>query len=44
MSAKWPPAPRAGLTANKDVIMAEKCHDLNRQAGRAGGDYDEDFR
>ena len=44
MSTKRPPAPKAGLTAKKGVIMAEKCRDLNRQTGCAGGDYDEDFR
>jgi hypothetical protein len=44
MTANRPPAPTAKLTANKDVIMEEKRRDLNRQAGRAGGVYDEDCR
>jgi len=44
MTANRPSAPKAGLTTNKGVIMEEKCRDLNRQAGRAGGDYDEDCR
>ena len=44
MTANRPLALTAGRTANKDVIMEEKRCDLNRQAGRAGGDYDEDCR
>ena len=44
MTANRPSAPKAGLTTNKGVIMEEKRRDLNRQAGRAGGGYDEDFR
>ena len=44
MTANRSPAPKAGLTANKGVIMEEKRRDLKRQAGRAGGVYDEDCR
>jgi hypothetical protein len=36
MTANRAPAPKAGLTANKGVIMEEKRRDLNRQTGRAG--------
>jgi hypothetical protein len=44
MTANRSPASTARLTANKGVIMEEKRRDLNRQTGRAGGDYDEDCR
>jgi hypothetical protein len=44
MAANQAPVPKTGLTVGKNVIMEEKRRDLNRQAGHAGGGYDEDCK